>query len=139
MTAPQRVASRPTWLLGRAHLRAQSLLHAALAEEGLRGYHYRVLAALEENGPASQADLGRATGSDRSDVVTTLDELVSGGLAGRAPHPTDRRRNVVTLTARGRRRLDELDRVLDDVQEAVLAPLTAAERRTLLRLLPKLG
>ncbi|WGX96542.1 MarR family winged helix-turn-helix transcriptional regulator [Nocardioides sp. L-11A] len=139
MTSLQRVAGRPTWALGRAHARAQGLLGEAFAAAGVRGYHYRLLAALAEYGPCSQADLGRATGIDRSDVVAVLDDLVAWRMARRDPDPADRRRNVVTLTRAGERRLVELDRVLDDVQEDVLAPLTAAERRTLLALLAKLS
>src|SRR5690606_36085184 len=103
-----------------------------------RGYHFRLLAALDQYGAASQADLGRHTGIDRSDVVATLNDLVGAGLAERAPDPTDRRRNVVTLTAQGATTLDRLDAVLDEVQDAVLAPLKANERKTLVRLLAKL-
>jgi MarR family transcriptional regulator, lower aerobic nicotinate degradation pathway regulator len=134
----RRVAGRATWLLSRANARAQGLLADAFAAEGVRGYHFRLLAALDQYGPASQADLGRHTGIDRSDVVATLNDLVERRLAERAPDPTDRRRNVVTLTARGATTLDRLDAVLDGVQDAVLAPLTATERKTLVRLLAKL-
>ena len=134
-----RISQRPTWLLSRANARAQALLHEAFAAEGVRGYHVRLLAALDEHGPASQADLGRSTGIDRSDVVATLDDLVGWRLARRDPDPADRRRNIVTITAAGTRRLERLDRVLDGVQEAVLSPLTVTERRTLVRLLTKLG
>lgn len=133
-----RVAGRPTWLLSRANARSQRLLAEAFAAEGVRGYHFRLLAALDQYGAASQADLGRHTGIDRSDVVATLNDLVGAGLAERAPDPTDRRRNVVTLTAQGATTLDRLDAVLDEVQDAVLAPLTANERKTLVRLLAKL-
>src|SRR5215510_5867268 len=97
-----RVAGRATWRLSRANARAQSLLAAAFATEGLRGYHFRLLAALDQYGPSSQADLGRNTGIDRSDVVAALNELVDDGLAQRTPDPADGRRNVVTLTRRGR-------------------------------------
>ena len=69
----RRVANRPTWLLGRANARSQQLLAQAFEAEGVRGYHYRLLAAIEEHGPTSQADLGRQTGIDRSDVVATLE------------------------------------------------------------------
>jgi len=104
----------------------------------VRGYHFRLLAALDQYGPSSQADLGRHTGIDRSDVVATLNDLVGEGWAQRQPDPTDRRRNVVTITPRGRRALEQLDRVLDGVQERVLEPLSASERATFLRLLTKL-
>src|SRR6476659_2423069 len=94
----ERVASRPTWLLSRANLRAQELLGSAFAAEGLRGYHFRLLAALDQYGPSSQADLGRNTGIDRSDVVAALNELVDGGLVRRPPDPADAPRNGRTIT-----------------------------------------
>jgi len=111
----------------------------AFAAEGVRGYHFRLLAALEQYGPASQADLGRHTGIDRSDVVASLNDLVASGLARREPDPADRRRNIVTMTKHGATALAHLDSVLDDVQDAVLAPLTANERKSFVRLLTKLA
>ena len=138
MSALRRVAARPTWLLSRANARAQGLLADAFGAEGVRGYHFRLLAALDQYGPSSQADLGRHTGIDRSDVVAALNELVERGLAQRQPDPSDRRRNVISLTERGADTLERLDAVLDDVQEAVLAPLTSGERTTLVRLLARL-
>ena len=138
MSALRRVAGRPTWLLSRANARSQSLLADAFAVEGVRGYHFRLLAALDQFGPSSQADLGRYTGIDRSDVVATLNDLVATGLIQRQPDPVDRRRNVVTITKRGAGTLERLDAVLDDVQDSVLAPLTPNERKTLVRLLAKL-
>ena len=134
-----RVAGRPTWLLSRANARSQAILSDAFAAEGIRGYHFRLLAALDQGGPGSQADLGRRSGIDRSDVVATLDELVARGWARRDPDPTDRRRNVVTITPRGATELERLDAVLGRVQDEVLAPLSDRERTTLLRLLRKLA
>jgi DNA-binding MarR family transcriptional regulator len=138
MPALERVAGRPTWLLSRANARAHRELTEAFASEGVRGYHFRLLAALDQYGPSSQVDLGRYAGIDRSDVVATLNDLVARGLARREPDPADRRRNVVELTKRGAGTLIRLDRVVDDVQAAVLAPLSETERRTLVRLLAKL-
>ena len=139
MVALRRIAGQPTWLLSRANARAQTILRDAFDAEGVRGYHFRLLAALDEHGPASQADLGRSTGIDRSDVVATLNDLVAGGLAVRRPDPADGRRNVVAITAGGTAVLQRLDAVLARVQDAVLAPLTDRERTTLVRLLSKLG
>jgi DNA-binding MarR family transcriptional regulator len=138
VSALRRVAGRPTWLLSRANARAQGLLTDAFGTEGVRGYHFRLLAALEQYGPASQADLGRHTGIDRSDVVATLNDLVALGFAQRKPDPRDRRRNIITITRRGADALERLDLVLDDVQDAVLAPLTPNERTTFVQLLAKL-
>jgi DNA-binding MarR family transcriptional regulator len=138
--APARVKDRPTWLISRLYARSSGLLAAGFEARGggLRSYHYRLLAALEEWGPASQADLGRATGIDRSDVTAALSELEAHGLVGRSADPGHGRRNIVTITAAGAERLRDLDGIVDGVQEQVLAPLTAAQRRQLVALMSKL-
>jgi MarR family transcriptional regulator, lower aerobic nicotinate degradation pathway regulator len=139
MTALRRIGGQPTWLLSRANLRAQQILHDAFAREGVSGYHFRLLAALDEFGAASQADLGRRTGIDRSDIVAAVNILVAGRLISREPDPDDRRRNVIAITTRGAKTLERLDAVLAAVQDAVLEPLSDRERATLARLLAKLG
>ncbi len=138
--APSRIRDRPTWLISRTYARSHGLLNDGFAATGtgLRSYHYRLLAALEESGSASQAELGRRTGVDRSDVVAILGELEQRGLVRRAVDPSNKRRNIVTITPPGRKQLRALDSLIDDVQEQVLAPLSANERRQLTKLLRKL-
>ncbi|MEU7873422.1 MarR family winged helix-turn-helix transcriptional regulator [Dactylosporangium sp. NPDC049140] len=137
---PARIGDRPTWLISRTFARSSGLLAAGFeaSGHGLRSYHYRLLAALEEFGPASQADLGRGTGIDRSDVTGALSELESRGLVERSVDPEHKRRNVVTITPAGLEQLLELDQVIDDVQEQVLRPLTDAQRRQFIALMTTL-
>jgi DNA-binding MarR family transcriptional regulator len=139
MATVRRVSELPTWLLSRANARAQQILHAAFEREGVRGYHFRLLAALDEHGPASQADLGRQTGIDRSDVVAAVNELVDRDLVTRAPDVADARRNVITITPLGTATLDRLDRAVAEAQQRVLEPLSERERAALARLLSKLA
>src|SRR6478752_10772787 len=89
VSALRRVAGRPTWLLGRAHARAHALLIDALTRAGMSGYQFRLLAALEEHGPASQADLSRSTGIDTSDVVAEVNHLLASRFVRRQPDPAD--------------------------------------------------
>lgn len=137
---PTRVKDRPTWLISRAYARSSGLLNAGFEAHGsgLRSYHYRLLAALEEWGPASQADLGRSTGIDRSDVTAALTELESRNLIERTVDPEHKRRNIVTLTPEGREQLRDLDTVLDAIQDELLAPLTATQRRQFITLMSRL-
>ena len=137
---PTRLANRATWLVSRLHARALGLLSAGFEahESGLRGYHYRLLAGLEEWGPTSQADLGRSTGIDRSDVTNALNDLESRGLVTRSVDPTHRRRNIVSISEDGTAMLADLDKVIDDVQRDFLAPLTPAQQRQLLSLMSQL-
>lgn len=142
-TAPDpptlRLDSLPTWLLSRAAGRAHRLLSDAFASAGARGYHYRLLAALEDLGPASQATLGRRAELDRSDVVTTIEALEADALVARAADPEDGRRKIVTITPAGRRLLRRLDEVVAGVQGELLAPLSDAERAELARLLARVA
>ena len=137
---PDRIKDRPTWLIGRAYAHSTALLAAGFEARGngLRGHHYRLLAALEQWGPASQADLGRDTGIDRSDVTAALTELEARGLVERRVDPDHRRRNIVTITPPGLDTLLDLDAMVDQIQDAVLAPLTAAQRRQFVSLMSHL-
>jgi MarR family transcriptional regulator, lower aerobic nicotinate degradation pathway regulator len=134
---PSRLTGKPSWLVSQTAMHSHRLLADRLATAGFRGYHYRLLAALQEFGPASQAALGRRAAMDRSDVAAALNELADRGLVERAPDPADRRRNIVTITPAGTARLRRLDRVLADVQDDLLAPLSPAERAQLTRLLTR--
>ena len=117
--------------------RAQRLVEEALAREGARRQHFVVLTSLAEQGPASQAALGRRLWIDRSDLHAILNELESNGQVARVRDETDRRRNVVALTRTGRAALARLDKRVDAAQEELLAPLPAADRRELRRLLER--
>ncbi|WP_243725524.1 MarR family winged helix-turn-helix transcriptional regulator [Actinomadura rubrisoli] len=136
---PARLMRTPSWLINVASAHSHRLVSDGFAAAGARGYHYRLLAALDEYGPASQAALGRHTGIDRSDVVAALNELTGTGYADRSPDPSDRRRNIITLTPAGSRHLERLDQVLTGIQDRLLAPLSATERAQLTDLLARIA
>ena len=133
-----RLRALPSWLINQAALSATRLVSEGLAGVKSRRHHYALLAALDEGGPVSQATLSRRTTIDRSDMVATINELADQGLVKRSPDPDDRRRNVITITTAGRRQLRKLDRLLGSVQDELLAPLSAGERRQLIRLLTRI-
>lgn len=98
---------------------------------------FAVLAALDENGALSQADIGRVLGLDRNNVNGIVVRLEGHGAVSRAPDPADRRRNVVEITSAGRARLGEIQLLADAVQSELLAALSPGEREDLIRLLDK--
>ena len=138
-SVPDRLDGLPSRLLGLAALRAERVVGEKLAGADARRWHYAVLAVLAESGPASQAELSRRTRIYRSDMVAVLNELAERGHVERAPDPDDRRRNVVTLTASGRRHLTRLDRLIGEAQQELLDPLTETQRDELVRLLTRLN
>jgi DNA-binding MarR family transcriptional regulator len=138
--APARLSDRPSWLISRAYARASGLLSEAFEADaaGLRSYHFRLLAALDEWGPVSQADLGRSTGIDRSDVTAALTQLQSRGLIERAVDPDNNRRNIVSITDAGTEQLATLDHIVTRVQDELLAALSPAQRKQLVTLLRRM-
>jgi MarR family transcriptional regulator, lower aerobic nicotinate degradation pathway regulator len=135
---PRRLRQLPSWLSSAVARKAQRLVAAALAQEGVRRQHFTVLTSLAEQGPASQAALGRRLWIDRSDLHAILNELERGGLVRRVRDEQDRRRNVVALTRRGTAALKRLDKRVDAAQNELLEPLSATDRRELRRLLEQL-
>ena len=133
--APERLRGLPSRMLGRASVHADRLVGEALGGAGARKWHYGVLVALREGGPASQSELSARTGVYRSDMVAVVNELADQGHVERTADPADRRRNVITLTAQGRRHLRRLDRLVDSAQDELLAPLAPDEREQFAALL----
>ncbi|HST81107.1 MAG TPA: MarR family winged helix-turn-helix transcriptional regulator [Kineosporiaceae bacterium] len=134
---PSRLRSTPSWLITHLAKQVGQLQAAAFADGEWRRYHYALLAALEEFGPASQAALGRRCQIDRSYVVEAINELSDQGLVVRVADPTDRRRNTITITEAGAQRLHQLGETLDEVQDSLLAALSPEERGHLVRLLTR--
>jgi MarR family transcriptional regulator, lower aerobic nicotinate degradation pathway regulator len=132
---PGRLTRLPSWLLTQTALHAHRLVADGLASAEARGYHYRVLATLDEFGPSSQATLGRRSSIHLSDIVAAVNELADRDLVARAPDPADRRRNIISITPAGRRQLRRLDRQVARIQDELLAPLSPADREHLTDLL----
>jgi DNA-binding MarR family transcriptional regulator len=70
-------------------------------------------------------------------MVAVVNDLERAGLVERARDESDRRRNLVRLTPAGARAIEELDSRVQEAQSALLAPLSADERRQLLGLLER--
>jgi MarR family transcriptional regulator, lower aerobic nicotinate degradation pathway regulator len=134
---PARLTRMPSWLINQNAIQAHRLVAEGLAAIDARVHHYRLLVALAEKGPDSQAALGRRSGIHLSDVVAAINELADRGMVQRTPDPADRRRNIITITAAGREQLRLLDQRLAQVQDELMAPLTGQERDQLVGLLAR--
>lgn len=128
---PARLRQTPSWLITQTATLTNRLISAALNEVGATRYHYAVLAALDEFGPTSQAELGRRCHIDRSDIVATINDLVQERYVERRQDSTDRRQNLITVTVSGQQRLQHVADVLDGVQHELLGHLAEREREAL--------
>ena len=106
-----------------------------LATVGLTPALFALLNVLGAREGAIQQRLSTDMGIDPSAMVTLIDKLEDAGLAERRRRPGDRRAWEVVITAKGRRTLGRARRVASQVEDEVLAGLSAGERRDLLALL----
>jgi MarR family transcriptional regulator, lower aerobic nicotinate degradation pathway regulator len=102
---------------------------------GLTPALFAVLNVLGAREGAIQQQLSSDMGIDPSAMVTLIDELEAAGLAKRRRRPGDRRAWEVAITAKGRRTLERARRLVAQVEDDVLAGLSAEQRRHLLTLL----
>ena len=81
-----------------AHSEAVVLFHSSVAQSmGLDPSAYKTLFLLSRLGSLSAGEIARETGLATASVTDLIDRLVAKGYVSRGPHPTDRRRIVVTL------------------------------------------
>lgn len=136
---PERLKAQLSRLVGLTASQTRRAASDALRAVGAHKNHFVVLAALAEFGPASQSALAGRARVYKSDLVAVLNELADGGWIRRTPDPTDKRRNVITITDSGTARLAQLDAVLADVNNHIASPLTQAERDQLFTLLSRIN
>jgi DNA-binding MarR family transcriptional regulator len=113
------------------HTRAAEVLGSV----GLTPALFALLNVIGSREGAIQQELGSALGIDRSTMVSLIDQLESAGLARRRPSATDRRAREIAITPKGRRLLQRARGLIAQVEDQVLAGLTATERDELLTLL----
>lgn len=121
----------PTFLLSKVGMEAKRRVCDSIALEGLRIGHHAILASLDEFGSSTQREIADRLHFDASDVVALLDELEAREWIERRRDDVDRRRNVVSLTAAGRKGLRNMQRDALAVAGELLAPLSADEQAQL--------
>ena len=130
-------AGNLAWLLYRAHWALAAELAAALAPLGLSARGYHVLKAAM-SGERTQTELAEMVGLDKTTMVVTVDELERDGLAERKPAPHDRRARIIAVTAAGKRKVAEAEKVKERVQADILGELPERDQKALIDALDKL-
>jgi DNA-binding MarR family transcriptional regulator len=96
----------PSHLLHRALQLALDLYAEEVGAEGVTQRQYAVLAAVAENEGATQSDLVRITGIDRSTLADMAQRMIAKNLLERERSAVDARANAVRLTETGRETLE---------------------------------
>ncbi len=101
--------------------------------------HGTVLARLEREGPQTASDLAAAERVRPQSMAQTVAELQTAGLVARRPHPLDRRRILIELTAEGEAALaDDRRRREGWLAQAIESELAPEEQDALARVVPLL-
>ncbi|MEM8936675.1 MAG: MarR family winged helix-turn-helix transcriptional regulator [Pseudomonadota bacterium] len=101
------------------------------AELGLSPARFQVMQALEKENELTMVELAERLSVSKRNITTLVDGMERDDLAGRHPHPSDRRSTLVKMTETGKsvyleassyqtERLDNLFAVLDRRQEKAL-------------------
>jgi MarR family transcriptional regulator, lower aerobic nicotinate degradation pathway regulator len=126
-------------LLRKAHQAAVAIFVREAKHLALTPPQHNVLTALAANHGCHQTELGRAVGYDRATVGAVLAGLETRKLIKRTLSATDRRSKTLTITPKGRKLLASAAPVLQRINDALVAPLDAAEREHFIALLTKVA
>ncbi|MBA3489154.1 MAG: MarR family transcriptional regulator [Longispora sp.] len=91
------------------------------------------LTSLDIAGPLSPGELAEAEGVQPPTMTKVIAKLEELGLVQRAPHPTDRRQVILSITDSARTLLRDTSRARDAWLAERLEGLSATERKTLER------
>src|SRR5712691_5184002 len=106
--------------------------------KGLTQTQFAALAKLRDVGPCSQNRLGRLIYLDAATTKGVVDRLKARHLITARPDARDRRLRAIALTDAGRAVADAAVKVARQITRHTLTPLTAAEQKTVIRLLKRL-
>ena len=124
------------YLLRLANQRHLEIFNGIMPE--LTPTQFAALARLQQLGPLSQNELGRQAGMDIATTNGVDDRLLKKNLIRSATDQRDKRRLRISLTAKGRRVINESTDYASQITRETLAGLTSGESSQLVNLLLKL-
>jgi DNA-binding MarR family transcriptional regulator len=123
------------YLLKTAYAQLAERVDEVLKPLELSARQLAVLSVIAMNDSLSQIALSERLGVDRTTIFEMLDELEDAGLLERRRDKSDRRRNVLALTASGRSRLVEAEQARAEAEADYLSRLKDHDTRDLFALL----
>jgi DNA-binding MarR family transcriptional regulator len=120
----------PSHLLHKALQRALDIYAEEFGAGAITQRQFAVLAAAAEHDGATQADLVRTTGIDRSTLADMATRMIAKGLLERERSTLDARANAVSLTDAGRTALEEAKPKMAAADARLLKLIGGGGRRT---------
>ena len=129
MTEDELFARRPMGMRMAMVVRQwRAIIDTAITDTGLTQSSWTVLMQLYQLGDnVSVSELAQMQGIELPPLMRTLSQLEKQGYLLRSTSPYDKRIRLLTLTAQGRLRLDELNRVIETYQHRVTCTIPEAE------------
>lgn len=129
MTEDELFARRPMGMRMAMVVRQwRAIIDAAITDTDLTQSSWTVLMQLYQLGDnVSVSELAQMQGIELPPLMRTLSQLEKQGYLLRSTSPYDKRIRLLTLTAQGRLRLDELNRVIETYQHRVTCTIPEAE------------
>ena len=127
-------------VLWKAAHAAQAYAEKSILGLEMCGSDFAVLEALLHKGPLPVNEIGKKVQLTSGSITVAVDRLEAKGLVERRAHGTDRRARIVHLTKEGRKLSTRayVDHAAD-MERLASGSLTTEERKTLIRLLKKIG
>ena len=115
--------------------KAQTALHNRLfknfKEEGLdvSPEQWGIMVRLMANERVSQSDIALKSSRNHSSITRIIDTMSQKNLVVRVEHPTDRRTNLITLSAEGKQLMEKLMQSAERTLEESKAKISAADMK----------
>jgi DNA-binding MarR family transcriptional regulator len=105
---------------------------------GVNDTEYNICCFLNFYGDASQDMIAKSYAFDKSTVAKALLSLEKRGLITRKTDPANRRRNIISITDKGREQIKDAVGIYDDWVKSISSSLSDAEQIEFERLTGKL-
>jgi DNA-binding MarR family transcriptional regulator len=122
----------------RAALRVIDLFSRRMAVFELRPVDFSVLSLIGHNPGITSRQLCSALNILPPNLVGKISSMEKRDLLARKPHPQDRRAVGLHLTELGTQLMSDAERIALDLESEATSRLSAAEKKTLMRLLQKI-
>ncbi|PYS20783.1 MAG: MarR family transcriptional regulator [Acidobacteria bacterium] len=127
-------------VLWKAANAVHSYAEESLSELEMCASDFAVLEALLHKGSLPVNEIGRKVLLTSGSITVAVDRLETKGLVERRAHGTDRRTKMVHLTSAGKKLITRAyANHATDLEQLASASLTITERKSLIRLLKKIG
>lgn len=127
------------YIIRKGHQRASEIFFEIMSQFEISPMQFSTLIKLHDFKETSQNRLGRLVDMDPATTLGVVSRLKKQGLIKQRQDPTDGRRLLLSLTDKGEKKALAMRAVASEVSRATLKPLTAAEGKTLARLLRKIS